>query len=102
MELNRACREEDMTVLNQIGPYARALFTVCYSAENFKKKEDKIPSGDGMGGGMAGCFLLWRGAAMKDEWIQPYIEAVGQIHCTPGNSSFSRNLSVALSFAFNI
>ena len=47
----------------------------------------------------AGCFLLWRGAAMKQEWIEPYLANVGQKVYLPGNTSCSRNASVALDFA---
>ena len=38
---------------------------------------------------------------MKHEWIEPYVMAVAEKVSPPGNLSFSRSLSVALSFAFN-
>ena len=68
MELNRACREEDHTLLPLLGPFAHALAVACDLAEMKKKKEDKILAGKDMVGvnyNLAGCFLLWRGSAMK-------------------------------------
>ena len=38
---------------------------------------------------------------MTDAWIKPYRDALGQEVCIPGNQSYSRNLKVALGFAFD-
>ena len=103
MELNRASREIDQTLLPLLGPFAFALGCVCSGAEEFKKKEDKIIPGIEIGGveeNLAGCFLLWRGVAMKQEWIQPYVDNVGKKVYPRGTNSYSRNLAVALKFAF--
>ena len=45
LELNRASREMDETLLPQLGPFAKALARTCAGAERWKKKEDKILSG---------------------------------------------------------
>ena len=37
---------------------------------------------------------------MKQEWIQPYVDNVGKEVCPRGTNSYSRNLAVALKFAF--
>ena len=37
---------------------------------------------------------------MLQEWIEPYINKVGQGLRSPGNNSYTRNLSVALNYAF--
>ena len=79
-ELNRASRDMDLTLLKQLGPFACALSRICFGAEENKKKEDKIVPGEQIGGefqNFAGCFLLFRGTAMKREWIQPYLDNVG-------------------------
>ena len=101
MELNRACRDQDHSLLPQLGPFAEALSTVCNWAEVEKKKEDKILSGKDIGGRLAGCFLLFRGAPMKQDWINDYLVNVGKEVRPAGNNSYSRNLTVALKFAFN-
>ena len=103
LELNRASREMDQTKLPQLGPFAYALAYVCGSAEMFKKKEDKIVPGKdivGVDNNFAGCFLLFRGAAMKKEWIKDYLNNVGRYVRPGGSKSYSRNLTTALNFAF--
>ena len=45
-ELNRACREMDLTLLKQLGPFACALSDICENAEDYKKDEDKIEPGN--------------------------------------------------------
>ena len=37
---------------------------------------------------------------MKQEWIQPYVDKVGKDVRPAGSNSYSRNLTVALKFAF--
>ena len=78
LELNRASREMDLTNLPQLGPFAAALGMVCWKAEYNKKKEDRIILGQDIGGQLTGCFLLWRGAAMKQDWIKDYLKNVGE------------------------
>jgi len=72
-------------------------------SESYKKEGDKVKSGKELGGKedyMGGSFLLFRGAQMKQEWILPYVQAVGGgLICLPGNNSCSKNLKVALNFA---
>ncbi len=43
---------------------------------------------------------MFRGVAMKPEWLEPWIEKVGaNCVCIPGNTSCSQNLRVAIGFA---
>ena len=100
LELNRAAREMDKTKLPQLGPFAAALGWVCNGAEEYKKKEDKIVPGRDIGGALAGCFLLFRGTAMKQDWIGDYLKNVGNEVHPGGSNSYSRNLTTALKFAF--
>ena len=44
--------------------------------------------------------MLWRGTALKQEWIKDYVDNVGEKVHIPGNNSYSRNLTTALEFAF--
>ena len=79
--LNKAAREMDMTQLDHLGPFANALYWVCLSAENNKEKKDKIPTGESFSrvfGNLSGCFLLWRGAQMKQEWLDPFLNKIGE------------------------
>ena len=100
MELNRAAREMNRTKLPQLGPFAKALREVCCGAEWNKKKEDNIVPGRDIGGRLAGCFLLFQGTAMNQEWINYYTDKMGEEMYLPGYNSFSRNLTTALKFAF--
>ena len=43
---------------------------------------------------------MWRGAPMSKEWVAPYIQNIGAKVHLPGIVSCSRNLSIALQFAF--
>ena len=74
-EANRVARDMDLTFLKELGPYLRALFVITRYAEAGKQSQDKVTTGAMKGGeyrNLAGVFMLWRGAAMKEEWIQPY------------------------------
>ena len=102
LELNRASRNLDMHFLSQLGPFALALQSVCIWGEYHKKYEDRILPDQLIDGGyLTGSFILWRGASMELDWIQDYVNNVGKEVRIPGNSSYSRNLTVALKFAFN-
>lgn len=104
-ELNRVCRDMDLRYLSELGPYAMALFKVCEGAENRKNEEEKIATGmsfSKISYNLSGCFLLWRGAQMKQEWIDPFIQSMGSEWIyLKGNTSCSRNPLVALKFAFS-
>ena len=45
--------------------------------------------------------MVWRGASMMPEWIQPFKQAIGSDNfvCLPGSTSTSRSPAVALKFA---
>ena len=79
-EANRVAREMDFTLLKELGPFLQALFRITHWGEYKKNTDDKIETGemirDNYGtkydkmDNMCGAFLLWRGAAMKEEWIE--------------------------------
>ena len=74
--LNKAAREMDTTQLDHLGPFANALYLVCRGAENYKEKEDKIPTGSSFSDvddNLSGSFLLWRGAQMQQQWLDPFL-----------------------------
>lgn len=80
-ELNRVCREMDMSLLEVLGPYAKALSWITLCCEHKRNEDDKILTGkilklkgEGSMGNIAGIFLLFRGAAMKQEWVEPYYD----------------------------
>ena len=43
--------------------------------------------------------MLFRGAAMQDDWVKPYADKVGQKIMLPQSTSCSKSLIVALGFA---
>lgn len=101
-EVNRVARDMDLTYLKEFGPFLRALTFITASSESRKNETDKVTPGNKLGGvdiNMAGSFLLFRGAAMKNEWVAPYISEVGKRIMLPGNNSCSKDLTVALNFA---
>lgn len=68
-EVNRVARDMDLTYLKELGPYLKALFEVTYFAEMRRKDGDKVPHGTDLSDvswNMAGSFLLFRGAPMKE------------------------------------
>jgi len=92
----------DLTYLKEFGPFLRALYFITARSEENKNETDKVTPGNkfvGVFGNMAGSFLLFRGAAMKNEWVAPYISEVGKEIMLPGNNSCSKDLTVALNFA---
>lgn len=119
-ELNRVCRDMDDSLLETLGPFAKCISLITYCCEHKRSEDDKILTGkilklrgEGRMGNIAGIFLLFRGAGMKEEWIQPYeentfvntIQEEGKqkgrpvfVHI-PGNASCSQDLRVALEFA---
>ena len=71
-EINRVARKLDLSLLKQLGPFIKALHITTYNAERQKNSDDKIGTGEMLGGAwfnIGGAFLLWRGALMKEEWI---------------------------------
>ena len=77
-EANRVARDMDLTFLKELGPFLKALSEITYYSEDYKKKNDKETTGKELGGDLCGSFLLWRGAPMKEQWIQPYQQVIGR------------------------
>ena len=76
-EFNKACYDLDTSRIEQFGPFALVLYLICCEAESRKKKEDMIPTGKSFGGSdknLSGCYLLWRGAQMQQQWLDPFLE----------------------------
>lgn len=104
-EVNRVARDMDLSNLKELGPYLKTLSEITRFAESYREEGDKITPGEEIGSAKAnlsGCFLLFRGAQMKPEWIKPYKDNVGKAPVfLPGNTSTSRNPLVALGFALD-
>lgn len=109
-EVNRVARDMDLAYLNTLGPFLKVLSCITASAEAERDHDDKIKTGKmicdesaGDGFNIAGMFVLFRGAPMREKWIEPYEEQAGQLSevYLPGNISCSRDPMVALGFAHN-
>ena len=68
-EVNRVAREMDMSLLEDLGPYLKALSEITSQGEKNKQKNDKIKTGlmlkkkeKGVYLNIGGAFLLWRGS----------------------------------------
>lgn len=107
-EINRVCRTLDETELANLGPYIKALGLVTHFSEKNRDQFDQIRTGEMISQNnlynMAGLFILYRGAAMMEPWVQQYDvvaknDSGSQVRLS-GNSSCSQNLIIALEFAF--
>ena len=94
----------DLTYLKELGPFLKALSSITIWSEKSKKGDDKITPGKvinpNLSDNLGGSFILWRGAAMKDAWVDPYCNQVGQQINLPGSNSCSKSPIVALQFTF--
>ena len=71
-------RTKDQTYLHSLGPYAVAMHQILAFAEY--NREDKLTPGmlmnyiddDLIGLYYRGCFIIYRGGAMKPEWVYGY------------------------------
>jgi hypothetical protein len=102
-EANRIAREMDMSLLDELGPFIMGLYFVTMWANKSRHESDKIATGEMLGGevnNVQGSYLLWRGASMREEWVNDIASKVGVSFKFKGNTSCSRSLKVALSFAF--
>ena len=105
-DVNNASRTMDITKLKTLGPFAQAIFRMLiYGDDSDKKRDDVLEVGwnfkdtDPLGS-MCRSFLLFRGALMQKEWINPWRKEVGGGISLPGGStSTSQNLDVALGFS---
>ena len=76
-ELNHACISMNMKLLDQLGPFAKAMSCILTWTEY--NREDRIKEGINLHdpesklsdplGYFSQSFLVYRGAAMKDDWI---------------------------------
>ena len=70
-------RDMDLTYLKELGPFLKALGEITYYSEENKKDYEQITIGNVINpnllGNLGGSFMLWRGAAMKDAWVDPYV-----------------------------
>ena len=58
----------------------KALGEVTEGAEYYKSVDDKVTTGEALGGedcNLGGSFMLFRGAPMQDDWVKPYTDKVG-------------------------
>jgi len=117
LELNKACKIKDHSQLWQLGPFAYAFEIVVENAEANRMPKDKILSLDDVAqnqqslpgeldfhdryGEFDRLFILFRGAQMKQQWIEPYRKVIGlQKIDIPGYTSCTEDMSLALESAF--
>lgn len=98
--------------LLMLGPYTKALGIATAFSERQRKETDRLVNGlelKGIQNNIAGMFLLFRGAKIRNEWIKKYDQAsivnqydddIKTIHLS-GFQSCSRNLKIGLDFALN-
>ena len=126
-ELNHACINMNLDLLDQLGPFAKAMSCILTWTEY--TRNDKIALGIGFHepsakifhplGHFNQSFLLYRGACMKPDWIDQWRDCVGlqglkeknslfirdgnqdkpAYICLQGLTSTTQRLSTALSFA---
>lgn len=69
-EINRVCRTMDKSHLHSLGPYIKALGVVTIFTEKNREIRDKIRPGADISNykqlNLAGLFILYRGATMKN------------------------------------
>ena len=106
-DVNNASRTMDITKLKTLGPFAMAIFRMLQQGSNSDNKRDDVlevgkdfEDTDPLGS-MCRSFLLFRGALMQKEWINPWRKVVGEdaIRLPGGSTSTSQNLDVALGFS---
>ena len=102
-DLNKACRTLDPAKLETLGPFARAIFVVLGNGSiSDRKRDDALEFGNKFKdtdplGEWCRSFLLFRGALMKNEWIEDWRKK--EYLMIPGCTSTSRNMDVALGFS---
>ena len=109
-EINQVCRSMDVSQLQNLGPYIKALGIVTQLSEQNREHKDKITTGDVIFPknkyNMAGLFILYRGASMLSKWIAQYKDLAEneqtKFSCVSlsGSSSCTQNLIIALEFAY--
>ena len=115
-EINRVCRTMDKSHLQTLGPYIKALGVVTVFTEKNRDINDKIKPGVTIENSkklnLAGLFILYRGAALKNKWIEEYTNRMFKENeaknskidqysvSVSGSFSCTSNLTIALEFAF--
>lgn len=97
--VNKANRENESTLLTQLGPYIIALSYITNAAESKRQKLDRIDPGTMVGGKsccLSGSFLLYRGTHIKKNKRFEYGDKEMQQFNIPGFIAFSRNFQVAI------
>jgi len=102
-QLSKASREMDMSKIDTLGPFARALLEVLGGGNNVdKKREDALKRGKENGskgplGHFSQSFVVFRGVKMvDDELFDYYKNKLGRSVNVSGTTSTSSELSVAL------
>lgn len=119
-EVNRVCRDMDMEYFHLLGPYIRVLYSITTIVETNREEGDRIQTGqefkdlnDKKDQNLAGVFMVFRGAVMREEWLAPYEQNIAHekkfeegtykgwpvFVYLPAYNSTSLDLSVALQFA---
>ena len=108
-EINRVCRSKDMSHLQNLGPYIKALGYVTALSERYRDQDDQIKTGQMVSlniYNMSGVFILYRGLSLHEEYIDQYTHHHNREDYQQnkirfrGYQSCTQNLNIALNFAF--
>ena len=108
-DLNKAIINMDESKINTLGPFAKALFWIVFrSWESEKVRDDAIRYGlnNGFGGEnplgfFSECFLLFKGAVMKKEWLYDWYKRSNSDESVTlqGKTWTSKSMFTALEFS---
>lgn len=105
--VNQVARDKDESQVQNLGPFIRALTQLITEGESEKAQLDRIKMGNEfkkdkcVAWNMAGAFLLWKGANMKQEWIQRYEQMTSEAMHIDQNIVCYRDPKMALNFVLN-
>lgn len=105
-DVNRACRDMDMTKLTSLGPFARVIYEILYWSKVIDlRRSDALRVGymngiDGPYGKFSECFMTFRGVKMEDpKLLEDYKDKIGSMVNILGTISTSMKLSIGLEYS---
>lgn len=107
-EMNRVTRMMDTSQLRALGPLAQAFSCIINSASHYFEEDDQGKTGfslhymhGGVEENIGGIYMLHNGSALEEEHQETLIALPPSSYLTVDtNTTFSHNLSTALTFAF--
>ena len=95
-------------MLPTLGPFARCLFQILVGGGTESFRRDRLLSGiddstlRNYVGFYSQCFLLFRGAAMKDSWIKAWKQQIGRRQMDKSDEAKTITLNVMLNSTRNL